>query len=277
MTSILKRPYRQVGTPGERVIGILLFGLFIFLFLFLFRPFGLADYKTLQLFLITLGFGAVTTFMLFIFKFLLEDTLISRKKWTFGKNLLWDILIASSIGIANYIYLTIIFHQAFFLKYMIFSIWTAWLVGSIPVTISYIVTFNKIYRNKLHEVSIETRDLVWEDEVVIRAGNQKNAARLNPRKIVYISSNDNYVTIVSINNESLSKTTIRGTLKSVEEELKKNESFLRCHKCYIVNLEFAERVTGHNQNMKIKFSFPGMEIPVSRSNAKEVSARIRKQ
>ncbi len=274
---ILKRPYREIGTPRERVIAILVFGLFIFLFLFLFRPFGLAQLKTIQVLLVTFGFGAVTTFMLFIFKFLLEVKLISKENWTFGKNLLWDALIASAIGVANYVYITLIFHQVFFFKYMIYSIWTAWLVGSIPVTISYIVSFNKMYRKILHEVSADEKDFLWEDDVLIRAGNPKNETRFNPRKIVYISSNDNYVTLASVNGESISKTTLRGTLKSADAELKKKGNFIRCHKCYIVNLDFAQKLIGHNQNMKIKLSLPGMEIPVSRSKAKEISARIRKQ
>jgi hypothetical protein len=54
---ILKRPYREIGTTGERVIAIFVFGLFIFLFLFLFKPFGLAELKTIQVLLVTPHFN----------------------------------------------------------------------------------------------------------------------------------------------------------------------------------------------------------------------------
>ena len=275
MLNLFKKPYKEVGTPKQRIVSILVFGLFIFLFLFLFRPFGLAELKTKQVFFITLGFGLVTTFMIFIFKYLLEPV-VTKNNWTFGKSLLWVTLIASSIGVANYIYITTIFHQPFIFLYMLYSIWTAILVGFIPVTVSYLITFNRMYRTKLEEASIPAEDVFWESEVIIRAGNPRNEVRLNPKKIAYLCSNDNYVTIVTISKDGQNKTTIRGTLKSAEDELRKNSRFLRCHKCFIVNLDFADRVTGHNQNMKIKLNQAGTEIPVSRAKADEVNKRIKK-
>ncbi|MCX6253875.1 MAG: LytTR family DNA-binding domain-containing protein, partial [Bacteroidia bacterium] len=161
-------------------------------------------------------------------------------------------------------------------KYLLFSVWTAILVGSIPVTISYIVTFNKIYKTALKEAAIPPEEILWESEVIIRAGNPKNEFKFNPKNIVYLCSNDNYVTIVTIKGDAQNKTTIRGTLKSAETELRKNSRFLRCHKCYIVNLDFVDRVTGHNQNMKIRL-LPGLtEIPVSRSKADLVNKKTKK-
>jgi hypothetical protein len=276
MPNLFKKPYKEVGTSKQRIVSILVFGLFIFLFLFIFRPFGLAELKTQQLFFITLGFGLVTTFMVFIFKFLLEPV-VTKNNWTFGKSLMWVTLIASSIGVANYIYISTVFHQPLVFLYMLYSIWTAILVGFIPVTVSYLIAFNRMYRTKLEEASIPAEDILWESEVIIRAGNPKNEVRLNPKNIAYLCSNDNYVTIVTISKDVQNKTTIRGTLKSAEDELRKNSRFLRCHKCFIVNLDFVDRLTGHNQNMKIRLNPSGTEIPVSRTKANEVHKRIKKR
>jgi hypothetical protein len=275
MLNLFKKPYREAGTPKQRIVSILVFGLFIFLFLLLFKPFGLAELQTIQLFFVTLGFGLVTIFVLVIFKYLLEPAL-TKKNWTFGKSILWVTLIASSIGVANYFYISAVFHQPFVFKYMLYSIWTAILVGCIPVTVSYIISFNRVYRNRLEEASIPPEDIFWESEVVIRAGNPKNELKLNPRNIAYLCSNDNYVTVVTVINNVQNKTTIRGTLKSAEDDLRKNKRFLRCHKCYIINLDFVERITGHNQKMKIKLHPAGTEIPVSRSKAKEVNKHFKK-
>lgn len=274
MTNLFRRPYRRTDTPGKKIPFILIFGLFIFLFLFLFRPFGLAELDNGTLFLVCLGFGLVTTLVLIIFTYLIEPVVI-RDNWTFGKNIVWDIVIASSIGIANYFYVTTIFSHIFMFKYFLFAIWTALLVGAIPVTISYIYTFNRMYKNALKDAAIVPSEVIWESEVVIRGGNPKNEFKFNPRNIVYLCSNDNYVTIVAISGETLTRTHIRGTLKAVEWELKKNSGFFRCHKCYLVNEEFADRVTGNAQNMKIKLKTQGIEIPVSRSKAPEVIRRFR--
>jgi len=274
MINPFKRPYTEVETSREKLVSVLAFGLFIFLFLYLFKPFGITQLKPVSQFFITLGFGLVTSFMLFIISFLLEPVIIN-KNWTFGKSILWNLFIASSIGAANYFYINLIFHQPFVFLYLFYSIWTAILVGSIPVTISYIVRINRIYKSALEKAAIMPEEILWENEVIIRAGNPKNEFRFNPKSIIYLCSNDNYVTIVTMKGDIQNKTTIRGTLKSAESELRKNSRFLRCHKCYIVNLDFMEKVIGNNQNMVIRLKPSGTEIPVSRSKADSIQKKIK--
>jgi hypothetical protein len=246
----------------------MIFGLFIFLFLFLFKPFGMYQLDPLKQFFISLGFGLITIFVLFVFKFLIEPVIIDAQ-WTLGKNILWDIVIASSIGAANYVYICIIFKLSFTFIYLLYSIWTAILVGSIPVTLSYFLSYNRLYKDALKEAGHD-EEIFPGKEIILKAGYPRNDLRINPRNIVYLCSNDNYVTIVTLKENMQNKVTIRGTLKSAESELKNNGRFLRCHKCYLVNLEFAERVTGSIHNMRIRLTCPGIEIPVARSKAHEV-------
>jgi hypothetical protein len=274
MANLFNRPFKVVEPSKGKFISILLFGLFIFLFLFIFKPFGFNQVKSTQQLIISFGFGMITTFVLIIFKYLIEPVVV-KGNWTLWKNILWDITIASSIGIANYFYITLVFHQAFAVKYLFFGVYTAILVGVIPVTISHIVLLNRLYKTALEEAAISPGEILWDSEVIIRAGNPKNEVRIDPKNIIYLCSNDNYVTIVTVKGDSQSKTTIRGTLKEVESELKNNSRFIRCHKCYIVNLDFADHVTGHNQNMKIRLLNSGTEIPVSRSKATLVNKRLR--
>jgi len=274
MENPFKKPYNKVETAKEKIVFILVFGIFIFLFLFLFTPFGMAQLKTDWQLLVSLGFGIVTIFMLSIFKFLIEPHVI-KENWTFGKSILWGLLIASSIGAANYFYVSIIFPQIFIFKYFLFAIWTAILVGIIPVTIGYTVTFNRIYRTALKEAAIPPEEVLWESEVLIRAGNPKNEFKTNPKSIVYLCSNNNYVTIVTLKRETLTKTHLRGTLKAAESELSKNTSFFRCHKCFIINAEHADHVTGNIQNLKIRLRINDTEIPVSRSKASEAIRKFR--
>jgi hypothetical protein len=274
MINPFNQPYKEGYASGKKFVSILLFGMFIFLFLYLFKPFGLSQLKPVQQLLLTLGFGLVTSSVLIIFKYLLEPV-VTRKNWTLGKSLLWVLFIASSIGVANYFYITIIFHQLFVFKYLILSIWTAILVGSIPVTISYIIAYNRIYKSALKEASIQPDKVLWEDEIIIRAGNPKNCFRINPVNVVYLCSNDNYVTVVTIKEGVVSKAHLRGTLKAAESELKKNVSFIRCHKCFIVNSVYADHITGNIQNLKIRLTIPGLEIPVSRLKASYVSSRLK--
>jgi hypothetical protein len=274
MFDIFRQPYGEEVSGRSKLISIFIFGLFIFLFLYLFKPFGMYQLKPFSQLTVSLGFGLITSFVLIVFKFLFEP-LVVKNRWTLGKNIFWDFIIASSIGAANYFYICIIFKMDFTPKYLLYSIWTAILVGSIPVTISYFVAYNRRYRSALKEAAVPGNTVLWENEVSIKAGNQKNDLKLNPKNIIYFCSNDNYVTIVAIKGDSQSKITIRGTLKAVESELKRNNMFLRCHKCYIVNASFVERVTGNTQNMKIKMKPSGFEIPVSRAKVSQVVKKLK--
>jgi hypothetical protein len=274
MGNPFKQPYRETGTRKSKLFTILFFGLFIFLFLYLFKPFGLSTISpALSQLFITMGFGVITSFILLVFKFLIEP-LVINEKWTLGKDLIWDVIIASSIGAANYFYIIIIFHIPVVPKYLLYSIWTAILVGSIPVTISHIMVYNRMYRNALRDAEIPAEKLLWEEEVMITAGNDKNDLRFNPKSIVYLCSNDNYVTIVTLKDNTINKVTIRGTLKSAEFELRRNKGFIRCHKCYIINLDFIDKIAGHSQNMKIKLLHTDDVIPVSRSKAAMLSEKF---
>jgi hypothetical protein len=266
--------YGKAESSKEKLVFILLFGLFIFLFLFLFKPFGLAQLESVTQLLLSLGFGLITIFVLIIFKYLVEPAVI-KSRLSLWKSILWNILIASSIGTANYLFVSVLFHQIFIFKFFLIAIWTAILVGIIPVTISYFVSYNRLYRNALKEADIPPEKILWESEVIIRAGNPKNAFKLNPRSIIYLCSNDNYVTVVSAKGETVSKTHLRGTLKAAESELGKNKSFIRCHKCYIVNSEYVDHLSGNIQNLRIKLKSQGMEIPVARSRAPEIIRKFR--
>jgi hypothetical protein len=267
-------PYGKIESSKEKLAYILIFGLFIFLFLFLFKPFGMGQLETLTQFLLCLGFGLITIFVLIIFKYLIEPAVI-KSRLSFLRSILWNILIASTIGVANFFYVSVLFSQVIQFKYFFFAIWTAILVGIIPVTITYFVSYNRRYREALRQAAISPDEILWESEVTIRAGNPKNDFRMNPKTIIYLCSNDNYVTVVSSKGESVSKTHLRGTLKAAESELGKNNSFIRCHKCYIVNSEYVDHLTGNLQNLKIRLKIPGLELPVSRSNAPEIVRKFR--
>jgi len=270
MQNPFRLPYRETGSPRKKVTFIIIFGMFIFLFLFLFKPFGMAEIEPVRQFFFSLGFGAITTFMLVVFKFLIEP-LVVGKNWTLGKNIIWVLIIASCIGVANYLYISIIYKIGFSIKYIIYAIWTAILVGSIPVTVIHIIEYNKMYREALRKADIKPEEIMWEDVIKITAGNEKNELRVNPRSIIYLCSNDNYVTIALMKDNSVNKITIRGTLKSAEDELSKNGRFIRCHKCYIVNLDYVDKISGHSQNMKIRLLHSDDLIPVSRSRAGELT------
>jgi len=101
MTHPLRKPYREKGTTKNKLISILVFGLFIFLFLYLFKPFGMSQLKPLQQLFVSIGFGLITSFILIIYN-LIFNQIVINEKWNTGKHILTDILKACRIATEHY-------------------------------------------------------------------------------------------------------------------------------------------------------------------------------
>ena len=276
MSNFLKAPYMESGDKKSKFLSMLLSGLFVFLFLFLFKPFGIESAGWAEGLLVCLGYGLITAFVLLVFKFAVEPA-CHRRNWVLWKEILWDILIAVVIGIFNFFYSVIVFLQRISLAYFLYFIWTTILVGVILVSVHLILYFNRMYREALIAADLPTEPPVWEPEVILTAGSVNNCFRINPRNIVYICANDNYITVVWLCNGQQQKTTLRGTLKAVEKELAKNNRFVRCHKSYMVNLDHADSLSGNSQNLRIKVRNSSADIPVSRMKAGIVQACFSRQ
>lgn len=282
LNKYFNQPYKTQSSKKWKWSVVGYTGLFIFIFLYVLKPSSyIYEQEPFFQFLLSLGFGIIVSFILFIFRFIIEPKIISDK-WTLGKSILWGLFISAFIGIASYFYIVILFESNFsvqylsiYIKYFFLSIFTAILIGSVPITIHHLVNYIVKYKKELKKAGLlNDEEAFWEDDVVIKAGNEANNFIFDPRKIVYISSDDNYISVFSIEGEVLKKALIRGTLKAVENDLKGNNLFLRCHKSYIVNMAYFNQVIGHSQNMKLKSGELKVEIPVSRAKSKLISEKI---
>jgi len=275
----LNQPYRELSSKKWKWSFVLGTGLFIFIFLYVFKPSSyIYDQEPIFQFLISFGFGLIATIILYILKFLVQPRIVSDN-WTLGKSIIWGLTISACIGIASYFYIVIIFENEFsvqylpiYIKYFFYSILTALLIGSIPITIRHLIGYLFAYRKALLQAGLlNDNEFVWEDEIIIKAGQETNSFIYNPRKIVYIASDDNYISVFSLENESLKKRFIRGTLKAVEKDLKGNNQFIKCHKSYIINMIYFAKTIGNSNAMLLRNDRLNLEIPVSRSKSKLIS------
>jgi len=284
LNKYFNQPYKERSSRKWKWSLVLFIGLFIFIFLYVFKPSPyIYEQEPLYQFLVSLGFGMIVSLLMFIFKFLIEPIVVSDK-WTLGRSILWGLFISCCIGVASFFYVVILFENKFsfqylsiYIKYFFYSIFTAVLIGSIPISIRHLANYMRIYKKALKKAGLlDESDTIWEDEVTIKAGKRTNNFKYNPRKIVYISSDDNYISVFFTDGESLKKILIRGTLKGVEFDLKRNTQFTRCHKSFIINMTFFKGTIGNMQNMKLRSDQLNLEIPVSRSKSRLISERVAK-
>lgn len=85
------------------------------------------------------------------------------------------------------------------------------------------------------------------------------SGKVDSDRILYVSSERNYIEIHMVDGDGI---TAYGKLDDAEEQLR--ESFVRCHKSYLVNLKYIARYTATHFYM-----MNGKVIPISRSKKTE--------
>ncbi len=103
--------------------------------------------------------------------------------------------------------------------------------------------------------------------VKIPTENKEEDFEVEADNLLYIQAADNYLEIIFLENQSISKKLIRNTLKSISEIVEKDfPQFFRCHKSYLINLHQVKHISGNAQGYKLHLFYGEELIPVSRKN-----------
>lgn len=276
----LNQPYPLNESIQWRLVNSCLFGVFVFLFLFLFQPFELSKLPQ-NIFLIALGYGIVCFTIMAVLNigaFRLLPKYFSEDRWTTRKELFWIFLNVLVIGLGNYFF-------SAFIKIIGFTWWNLFLfeiytlaVGVFPLTLS--ILFNQIrLKNKFESQSITlTKDIEQKQnkhiagrnlsKIVFANGAEK--LELGIEDFLFAKSKDNYVEIYYMNKGAVCKKLIRNTLKNIYSQLSGHETIFKCHKSYLVNLKYVQRVSGNAQGYKLHLKNADYLLPVSRTHNESI-------
>ena len=87
-----------------------------------------------------------------------------------------------------------------------------------------------------------------------------------PHNFIYVESVGNYANVCYIDNNQLTTTTIRTTIKQLKEDLSGNDFIVQCHRGFLVNLNYVESMEGANGRFFLNMFYTDKKIPVSRAN-----------
>jgi DNA-binding LytR/AlgR family response regulator len=124
------------------------------------------------------------------------------------------------------------------------------IVSIIPLGVIYF--FSGINQQK--ESTTET--LLFESE------NGKEKLSIQADDFIYLTSEDNYISIFFESSGELKNRLLRNTMKRVEQEFQRSKYILRCHRSYIINPKKITRVTQESSGIKLMLK-GSIEIPVS--------------
>lgn len=102
-----------------------------------------------------------------------------------------------------------------------------------------------------------------EKVLIFKSDNASETFSLKLKLLLYIASDDNYISLYYLGNEGIDRHLIRKSLKSlVEDQL--HSSLVRCHRSYMINLYNLQQMKGNRNKMEIFLKGLDKGIPVSR-------------
>jgi DNA-binding LytR/AlgR family response regulator len=94
--------------------------------------------------------------------------------------------------------------------------------------------------------------------------------------VVLIKSADNYVEIVYMEDNTFKRKLIRNTLKNIELQLRQYSNFIRCHRTYIINTYYIEKLHKKLNNYVLTIKGYNEQVTVSRQYLLKVKEAIAK-
>lgn len=108
-----------------------------------------------------------------------------------------------------------------------------------------------------------TMEVVQDFKINAENGKDFFSARMDD--ILVFHSSGNYIEIYWLENQITRKTLFRQSFIFIEQYLKENSQFQKCHRCWMVNLKMINSITGNSKGYYIELNKLGFNIPVSRN------------
>jgi hypothetical protein len=251
---------------------ISLISLAMFLFVLFFQPFDyqMAEFNDRMIF--TLGFAVISFLVLVLFRIIMPVSLTSRIHAE-------SLKISNEVGLIILIWVFISCGNIFYIRYvgkvdldLSIGVMTA-IYSAFPSIILKLADVNMSLREQLRhfvrrniklEQDLANIEQHHNEPVVLMSETQSDKLELSPDDIMLIKSADNYVEIFFRSGETIEHKLLRNTLKNMQQALRSQTDFRRCHRTCIVNTAYILSLTNSYKGHRIKMLDIDEEIPVSR-------------
>jgi len=249
-------------------IYILSISLFMTLFLLAFQPFGVNNFDpkfriNLEFLFVVTVFGLVVAASLAINEFLLRPLLIRKLTrviligW-----LAWTYLLIATVVFLFYNYIGG-WHDLHWPSYAEFIIDLGMLI-SIPLAGFIFFIRHESLKSEYIQLRSIQLDAPGSKLMHFSSDNLKDKISVALDKLLYLESQDNYVTVVFMQHDERQAVLIRSSLKRLEGGIDES-TLIRCHRSFIVNLSRVRSCHGNRHGLKLGVDGTEHPIPVSRA------------
>lgn len=225
--------------------------------------------------------------------------LYDEDRWTIGKHSLHTVFVLLCISLSNYLILKLSDNDTPTFANMFL---TVTIIGFFPITLTVLLAEQRRLRRNLRQAELLNRalptpvaasihptpavapspaplatDAVQTDipaSITFVPSVGKDRLTLQPDQLLAAESLANYAELYWLKGDVLQKTTLRLTLKEVENVLANYPQFFRCHRAFVVNLNAVQHTTGNARGYQLTVRNLAQEIPVSRGYADAFEGRF---
>jgi hypothetical protein len=260
--AFLNKNFTLLDRKQDRILLISVVFVFSVIFLNIFEPFNISrwysDSGVIQ-FLRLSSYGFVIAVVFLFTQFPLRR-IFKLEQFKVKHFMVW---LAIELTLINIIYILLYGNPlgnfrndlVFSLKYTLLSIW-------LPYSFAILIVYYKKQGDEIKLLktskpqSQENRLIALKDE----NGKTKFSVQLND--LLYLESSDNYVSVFYFLENKVHRRLLRNSLKNMEIMLKEN-SFIRCHRSYMVNPKNIELMQNKGKKVNLKIKHLEKTIPVS--------------
>ncbi|HAF29193.1 MAG TPA: hypothetical protein DCG75_09120 [Bacteroidales bacterium] len=269
MFNFLNKPYPFNDDLKYNSKLIFFISIGVLVFLYLFQPLDVSLMDNEQKLYVVLGLGAVTFLSLSLNLLILPSLfpgIFIKRIWNIKKEILWNLWILSTISVGYYLYYRLlgIFDVDF---RMILGLI---IIAIIPITGLIIVNRNRMLRTNLRfsegiNKKLKENKSIEEKLVHFQSDYVKDNLSIKVSLLLLIRAANNYIEVFWKEGGKYKSQMIRTSLLKAEELLKEHKFIFKCHRSYMVNIKYIDKIEGNVQGYKLFFENLDFTIPVSKN------------
>jgi len=278
MQNLFNKPYPFNDDLKHNSKIIFFISVGVLLFLMLLQPFEISLLPMPEKYYLIIGFGVITFLSLslnLLFIPSLFPKIFSSSKWNIKKEIFWNLWILFTILTGYFFYCKTLAVLKFDFNMVIKLILTA----IIPISGLIIINQNKMLRSHLKladDINKKLKDnkLRQEEIIYFNSDYQKDSLAIKVSLLLFIRSANNYIEIFWKDGESFKNQMVRCSMAYAEDLLKEHKFIVKCHRSFIVNINYIDRFEGNLHGYKLFFENIDFPIPVSKNFASKLQELI---
>lgn len=240
-------------------------------FLYLFQPLDVSLMDDKEKLYVVLGLAAITFLSLSLNLLILPSLfpgIFIKRVWNIKKEILWNLWILTTITVGYYLYYKVLGIFAIDFKMVLGLI----VIAIIPITGLIIVNRNRMLRSNLKlaeriNKKLEENKSIDNKLVHFKSEYAKDNLSIKVNLLILIRAANNYIEVFWVEGEKIRNQMIRTSLKNAEELLEDYSFIFKCHRSFMVNIHYIDKIEGNVQGYKIHFDSIDFSVPVSKKFA----------